>query len=68
MRYLCCGSSLLVLLWFNVRRLFNHNEFPISSTVGALEELCFMTVAIPGYLHLYFGILSVFVSLLVLLV
>ena len=35
-------------------RLFSHYLFLVSLCFDALERLCFVTVALSGYLHLYF--------------
>ena len=49
------SSSWFVRLWFHMWRLFCHYLFLISPSFGVSGGLCFVIVAFPGYLHLYFS-------------
>ena len=50
-RFLYCSSNLFVRLWFYLTIL---SLFLISPSCGAFGRLCFVIVAFPGYLQLYF--------------
>ena len=60
--FLCCSSSCFVHCGFHMWRLFCLYLIPIYPSFGASERLCFVIVAFPGYLHLYFSFVTPFVT------
>ena len=64
-RVLCCSSSLFLPQRYHTRRLFCHCLFT-SPSFGASGGLCFVIVAFPKNLGLYYGTIRVvFLSLFI---
>ena len=53
-------SSLFVRLWLHTWRLWCPYLFLIIPSFGASEGLCFVFVAFPEYLNLYFSFIFLF--------
>ena len=58
----CCSSSLFVHLRIHMWCLCCLHLFLVSPSFVASRQLCFVTVAFPGYLHLYFLIILVLLN------